>query len=276
MSDDNSTLPYPRPSTEHPTLVIPRDSEAAPARRRRWPWVVLVLIVILAGLAVAGEFLARAVLPGIVRTAVIEQLDLPTDQQLDVEASGLLLPQLLIGRLDELRLSTDQVTMGGVTGAVDVTAIGVPLRGGDLTRANGTVRIDQDQFSGLLAASDLPIESVTLEAPNATVSGSIEFFGIPIPITLTIAPGVESGDLLLTPLSLVVGGVTLDADDVAARFGSLGAQFTEPQRLCIADQLPAGLTVTGIAIDGTAVVVDVDVNGAIVSDETLQENGTCR
>ena len=123
MSDEHPTLPYPEPSSEHPTLVIPGSAdEPRPTRRRaRWPWVVLVIVLVLAALVVAAEFLARAILPGIVRGIVIEQLDLPQDQQLDVDAAGILLPQLIGGRLDELHLTTDAVTFGGITGAADVT-----------------------------------------------------------------------------------------------------------------------------------------------------------
>lgn len=277
MSDENPTLPYPDHSTEHPTLVIPRDAGVEPPKRRRarWPWVLLTVVLILAALVVAAEFIARAVLPGIVRGIVIEQLELPADQKLDVDATGILLPQLIGGRLEELHLSTESVTIGGVTGAADVTATGIPLRGGDLTDARGTVRIDADQFTALVAASDLPIDSVAFAEPDVTVSGSVPVLGFSLPVALTVTPGADAGELLLTPVSLQVAGATLDAQQIADRFGSIAEQLTETQRICIADQLPAGLTMTDLAVDGDEVVVDVQVNGAIVTDETLRENGVC-
>ncbi|MCE7480427.1 MULTISPECIES: LmeA family phospholipid-binding protein [Microbacterium] len=249
--------------------------EAKGARRARWPWVLLIIVLVVAVLAVAAEFIARAVLPGIVRGIVIEQLELPADQQLDVDASGILLPQLIGGRLDRLDLTTESVTIGGVTGAADVTATGIPLRGGDLTDARGTVRIDSDQFTVLVAASDLPIDSVAFAEPDVTVSGSVPVLGFSLPIALTVTPGADAGELLLTPVSLQVAGATLDAQQIADRFGPIAEQLTETQRICIADQLPAGLTMTGLAVDGDEVVVDVQVDGAIVTDETLQENGVC-
>ncbi|MFJ4224752.1 DUF2993 domain-containing protein [Microbacterium sp. NPDC089695] len=280
MSDDNPTLPYPSADTEHPTLVIPGEDDGAGAtaprtRRRRWPWVLLIVVVVLALLVVAAELVVRSVLPGVVRSIVVEQLDLPADQQLDVEADGILLPQLIGGRLDSLHLSTDSVTLEGVTGAVDVTATGVPLRGGDLDGASGTIRIDESQFTTLLARTDLPVDTVTLDAPNATVAGSVPVLGIPIPITLTVTPGVAEGDLELTPVSLTVGGLEIDADQVGSSLGSLGAQITETQRVCIADQLPAGLTITGLEIEGSEAVIDVDVDGAIATDPALLEKGVC-
>lgn len=279
MSDDNPTLPYPKPSDEHPTLVVPdpadgRRKSAAP-RRRRWPWVVLIVVVVLAALVVAAELVARAVLPGVVRSMVIEQLDLPADQQLDVETEGILLPQLLAGRLDTLRLSTDAVTLQGITGAADVTATGVPLRGGDLDGADGTIRIDQEQFTALLSDTDLPVDTVEFAAPNATLGGSFAVLGTAVPVSVTFTPGAVEGDLELTPVAASVGGVEVDLDRVGSSLGSLGEGITQPRRVCIADQLPAGLTLTGVEIVGDDAVIDVDADGAIVADEALQAKGTC-
>lgn len=280
MSDDNHTLPYPDAAAEHPTLVIPGSDaapagEPAPRTRRRWPWVLLIVVVVLALLVVAAEFIARAVLPGIVRSIVVEQLDLPADQQLDVETEGLLLPQLIGGSLDTLHLSTDSVTLEGITGAADVTATGVPLRGGDLGGASGTIRIDQAEFTSLLAGTDLPVESVEFDAPNATVGGSISLFGADVPLSLTLTPGAVEGDLELTPVAASVGGLDIDLDKVGSSLGSLGEGLTQPQRVCIADQLPAGLTLTGLEIVDGAAVIDIDVNGAIVTDTSLQDKGVC-
>lgn len=280
MSDDNHTLPYPDAAAEHPTLVIPgsapdQETDTAPRKRRRWPWVVVIVVVVLAVVVVAAELIARAVLPGIVRSVVIEQLDLPADQQLDVEAEGILLPQLIGGTLDRLHLSTDSVTLEGITGAADVTATGVPLRGGDLGGASGTIRIDEAQFTSLLAGTDLPVDSVEFDAPNATVSGSISVFGAAVPLSLTLTPGAIDGDLELTPVAASIGGLDIDLDQIGSTLGSLGKGLTQPQRVCIADQLPAGLTLTGLEIVDGAAVIDIDVNGAIVTDASLQDKGVC-
>ena len=120
MSDDNHTLPYPDAAAEHETLVIPGQNTAeaeTPARpkRRRWPWVLLIVVVVLGLLVVAAEFIARAVLPGVVRSLVIDELNLPADQQLDVEADGILLPQLIGGSLDRLDIRSVDVTVVTLT-----------------------------------------------------------------------------------------------------------------------------------------------------------------
>ena len=272
---DNPTLPFPESPAEHPTLTIPGEQESTTPRRRRWPWVLLIVVVILAVLVVAAELLVRTVLPGIVRGIVIEQLDLPADQQLDVQADGILIAQLIGGRLDELHLSTDAVTLGGITGAADVTARGVSLQGDDLASADGTVRIDQSQFESLLSSSDLPLDTITFAAPDVTAEGAVSVLGMSIPVALTATPGAADGDLTLTPVRLVIAGAELDAAQVADRLGDVGARLTETQRICIADQLPAGVTLTDLRIQGSEAVVDLSVDGAIVTDATLQQNGTC-
>ncbi|MFD5225116.1 DUF2993 domain-containing protein [Microbacterium sp. NPDC058342] len=244
-------------------------------RRARWPWVVLIVVVVLAGLLCAAELVARAVLPGVVRSLVVEQLSLPADQQLDVEASGILLPQLIGGELDELRIASDEVTIGGITGSAQVTATRIPLGGGELGSARGTVSIDQKQFRGLLERSDFPDAEVTLAAPNATVQADIAVLGREVPLGLTVRPGAQDGDLLLTPVSVSIAGNSVDLQLLGTLIGSAGERLAAPQRVCIADRLPAGITLTGLRIEGTRAVADIRADGRIAVDESLLENGTC-
>ncbi|MFT4260572.1 DUF2993 domain-containing protein [Microbacterium sp.] len=245
------------------------DAVAAP-RRSRWPRVLLIAVLVLAVLAVAAELIARSVLPGIVRGIVIEQLDLPADQQLDVAADGVLLPQLIAGSLNALHLSSEQVTIGTLTGAAEVTAHGVPLRGGDLGSASGTVRIDESQFAPFVQASGLPIESISLAEPDVTAEGSVSVLGISLPLSLTVTPEADAGELVLVPKAATIGGFELTAEELEMRLGELGEQLTQPQWICIADRLPAGIRLTAISVQGAEVVADFDVDGA-----ALYATGSC-
>jgi len=244
-------------------------------RRARWPWVLLILLVVLAALAVAAELVARAVLPAVVRGIVIDQLDLPADQQMDVEASGILLPQLIGGRLDELHLASQRVTIGGVTGSADVTATDVPVQGGALGGAHGTVAIDAAEFERLIARADLPIDEVEFSEPDVTVGGTVDILGAAVPVGLTVTPGADAGELLLTPVSASLAGSVLDLQQLAGRLGGIGDRLAETQRICIADRLPAGITLTGLRIEGTRAVADITADGRIAVDPALLENGVC-
>lgn len=261
-------------------VTAPTPVASTRARRAKWPWVVLVIVVVIAVLLVAAELVARAVLPNTVRSLVIEQLDLPADQQLDVEASGILLPQLIFGKLDELKLSSDKVTLGGITGSAHVTATQVPVRsdgvGGEpLGSAKGTVSIDQSQFAALLEHAQLPGTEITLQAPNATVQGAIPVFGREIPVGLTVTPGADDGDLLLTPVSVELGGKAIDLQALGAFLGEAGTQLAAPQHVCIADRLPAGITLIGLRIEGSRAVADITADARIAVDPRLLEYGTC-
>lgn len=244
-------------------------------RRARWPWVLLIIVAVVAVLVVAAEIIARAVLPSVVRGIVIEQLDLPADQQIDVAASGILLPQLIGSRLDELHLSSEKVTIGGITGSADVTATAVPLQGGALGETRGTVAIDGPEFETLVARADLPIDSVEFAEPDVTVGGSIAILGASIPVSLTVTPGADAGELLLTPVSASLAGNEIDLQQLAGRLGAVGEQLAATQRICIADQLPAGITLTGLRIEGSRAVADIAADGRIAVDPALLENGVC-
>ncbi|MGW9626995.1 LmeA family phospholipid-binding protein [Microbacterium sp. NPDC055521] len=244
-------------------------------RRPRWPWVVLVIVVVLAALVVAGELVARAVVPKTIRSLVISNLDLPADQQLDVQVPGMLLPQLISGTLDEVKLASDEVTIGGITGSARVTASEVPVSGGALGAAHGTVWVDQGEFASLLDASQLPISGIELAAPNATVEADVELFGSRIPVGLTVTPEADDGDLLLTPVAIMLNGTAVDLHAVSGLAGAAGAAITQPQRICIAERLPAGITLTGLRIEGSRAVADISADGRITVDPTLLDPGTC-
>lgn len=244
-------------------------------RRARWPWVVLVVVLVLAALIVAAEIAARAVVPNTVRSLVIDNLELPADQQIDVQVPGMMLPQLIAGRLGEVRLASDEVTVGGITGSARVTATEVPVGGGALGGAKGTVSVDQDEFSSLLDEAQLPVSRIALAAPNATIEGEVDLFGQQIPIGITVTPGAEDGDLLLTPVSLSVNGMQVDLDAVSGMAGAAGESLARSQRVCIADRLPAGITLTALRIEGTRAIADISVDGRITVDQKLLETGTC-
>lgn len=252
------------------------DTGIRPARRRRrWPWVLGISIVLIGGLLVAAEAAARSIVPGIVRAGVLTAARLPASQELDVEVPGLLVPQLISGRLSEVRLSSDAVTVDGVTGAVDATVADVPLGDGPLGAVNGSLTIGQDSFAQLLNGAAIPVTGVALQAPNATVRGEVSVLGRAIPIGLTVTPGIQDGDVLLTPVSASLAGAQVDLQRLASMLGGLGQTLAAPQRLCIADRLPKGVTLTGLRIEGPRAVVDFSADGRLTVDAALRAKGTC-
>jgi hypothetical protein len=269
--DTQPTEPFPE------ALMIPGEPE--PRRRRVWPWIVAFVIV--AGLAVAAWFaadlIARQVITGVVREGVRTQLSLPADQQIDVELTGAVVPQLISGSFDEVTISSDDVEFGGVTGDVTVSAHDVAVSTEfSMSGATATVALDEAQLRTLMSSVDgFPADTVALAAPNVTMSVDLQLFGVGIPVGVGLTPSAAEGDIVLTPDTLEVGGSTLSADALRQQFGALADAVLRDWNVCIADQLPAGVTLTDVDVVGGELVADFDVDGAIATDPALRANGTC-
>jgi len=253
------------------------DATAPRRRTGRWIAVLVVVVVLLAGALVAAEFIARSVVTSTVRSLVVKNVGLPDDQNVDVSVAGLVLPQLVGGRLDEVAVSSNDVTLGPITGDVRVDLRGVPVSG-DAAADGGvaSVRLDQNELKALLAeVPDLPASTVTVAAPDVKLETSLSLFGISIPVGVGVTPGAEAGDLTLTPSSFQVGGNAIDADTLRGQFGGVADAVLKTTSLCIADRLPRGLTLTSATVQGQDLVATFDVAGGIVNDPSLQSDGTC-
>ncbi|MDQ4212334.1 DUF2993 domain-containing protein [Microbacterium capsulatum] len=278
--DTQPTEPYPRSlGFEYPVAVPPRPAPPVTAVRRapRWPWVLGVVVVVLAALVVGGEFVARAVVAQQIRSQVVTGLKLPADQQLDVQVGGIVLPQLVAGRLDDIRLSSKSVPIGPITTAVSVEATGVPIRGGRLGSATGTFRIGPDQLEKALksAAGSTPIDAVTLTGKDVKATGTATLFGATVPLALSLTPGAQGGELTFTPTSVTIGAITLNSSDDSSPFARALKPLFATQAVCIADRLPAGVHLSGLRVDDGALAATFTADSAITTDPELLRNGTC-
>ncbi|ROR65892.1 LmeA family phospholipid-binding protein [Agrococcus jenensis] len=256
-------------------------SDVAKPRRRGRGFiellVVLVVLVVVAVLAVVAELVARQVVPATVRSTVVEQLQLPAEHPVDVQVDGILLPQLIAGTLADVRIASDDVTVGEFSGDVTAQLQGVPIRA-DRAGAGGTaeVRMSPEQLRSLLSTIDgFPAETIELAAPNVTASTEIELLGATIPLGLALAPSAADGDLVLSPVEGTVAEATVTADQLRGQFGGLLEPLLQDRSVCIASSLPAALTLQSIEVLDDALVTGFDIDGGIIHDPALQANGTC-
>ncbi|HET8926772.1 MAG TPA: LmeA family phospholipid-binding protein, partial [Microbacterium sp.] len=121
-----------------------------PPRRRhagRWIAAIVVLLILLAIAVVAAEWLAREVTTNSIRSAVVSELGLPPDQEVEVDLTGVVLLQLAKGTLDEVTITSDDVTLGAMTGDMTVHATGLPVRGDDaFSSASASIVLDEAQL----------------------------------------------------------------------------------------------------------------------------------
>lgn len=253
--------------------------EAPPRRRSPWPWIVSIVIIaaLIAGAWFAGEWLARDTVERTVRTQAIDSLGLDRDQQIDVQIDGAVIPQLIAGSLTEVRVSSEDVVYGAFEGDVAVVATDVPVRGdADLGSASARVTMTEAQLRRLLAEVEgFPAESLRIESPNVTMQADLTVFGTVFTVGVGLAPGVETGDIALTPASLRLADAEVSADALREQFGVLADAVLRTWRVCIADEMPAGLALTSIVAEAGAIVVDFDIAPGMLRDPALQEPGVC-
>lgn len=265
-----------------PTEPIPDEwvhAQTPPPRRNRiWPW--LIAFGILGLLAVVawfvGEAIARDLVTKTIHREVVSRLALPADQEVTVDVAGQVIPQLLIGTLREVTVSSDDVPLGEIVGDVTVTAHDIPLRGGDLGGASATITLDEEQLRALMTTVDgFPAETLALDEPDVTMSTELSFFGIGFPVGVALTPTAVDGELVLTPAALQVAGAEVSADGLRDQFGVIAELVLRDWTVCLAQYMPAGLELTAVAVDDDEIVADFEIDGAIVTDPALQQNGTC-
>jgi hypothetical protein len=214
-----------------------------------------------------------------VRSAVIQKLSLPADQPVDVEIEGMVIPQLIGGTFHDVRVSSADVPIGGTQADVSVQLNEVEYRGdapGKMSAGKATVTLTEAQLRSLAGGIDgIDPSSLALKEPDVTASTQLSLFGASVDVGIALQPSAKSGALVLTPASFTVGSGTLNASDLTSRFGSLADAITKPRSICIADKLPAGVTLTGVQVSGSTLVADFAINGDLAVDSTLQQKGTC-
>ncbi|MEV7694169.1 DUF2993 domain-containing protein [Microbacterium sp. NPDC089189] len=265
-----------------PTLPFPAEwaeTEQERPRRRRWPWLIALVVVLalLVAAFFAGEWIARDLVTKTVRQQIVARLDLPADQQVDIDIPGSLLVQLVSGTIDEATLSAPDVAFGDVSGDVTVRLTDLaPFAGPTMGDGTATVVLDQQQLRALLATVDgFPADTVALAEPNVTAATTLSFFGADIPLALALTPSAADGDLVLAPVSLQLGGADITADGLRQQFGGIADSVLQGWHVCIADKLPAGVPLTGVAVVGDQLVADFGVQGALLTDAALRDKGAC-
>ncbi len=251
------------------------STTTAPPRRRRG-WIVgVVVVLVVAALLVAGELVARAVVPGVVADKLRTALHLDADHPIDVDLTApLLLPGLIGGSLGDVDAATNDVTVGALT--ADVTAHGVDVAvDGAMSSATARATLTDERLLALLPTDRFPVEKIDLADGAATASTSYEFFGQKVPFSLTLEPSIDGGDLLLTPKRASVGGADIDIEALAASLGGAAADAVKPIRVCLRSELPAGVTLTGVSVADDRLTADVDIRGDIAVNPEMQALGTC-
>ncbi|WP_210508662.1 LmeA family phospholipid-binding protein [Naasia sp. SYSU D00057] len=136
-----------------------RYRDASPRRRRRlWLIAPLAVLVVLAVLAVVLGIAARAWAEGYIAEEVERNLPEGVEGDVDARLGGVsLVAQYLSGRLDDVRLTSENLEVQGVPVEARVELEGVPVdRSQPVERATGSVRLDERAVQAILTAQGYP------------------------------------------------------------------------------------------------------------------------
>lgn len=248
-------------------------------RRSPWPWIIsgLIIVALGAGAWFAGEWLARDIVHRTIRTEIVKALGLPSDQPITVELEGAVLPQLIGGTLNNVHISSKDVEFSSFAGDISLDASGIPVRDEKpFTTADLTVVMDDAQVRTLLSTIEgFPVDSLGFTTGAVTFTSEITVLGNAFPIGVSLDADAAEGKLALTPTALQVAGAELTAEAVRAQFGGLADGVLRTWEVCIADQIPAALTLTDVEVGDGELTALFTVSPNTLYDTELHAPGAC-
>lgn len=252
--------------------------EQRPPRRRRGPFIALAALALLVVGGVVADGVVRGVAEERVREQVGSAVGVPAD---DVEATVHGFPvllQLAQGRLQEVDATVPGADLGSVSGDLEFTATGVPTSGGGaVDGVEARFAMSEDD---LARAGDLfglaSITGVSLAEPEVRVGAEFEVFGISVGVAVGLEPSVEDGALVVTPSSVALNGAQTTVQAIRDQFGTLLDGVLQPRSVCLADRLPASLSLESAQVDGDRLVVALGGSEVLLDAESLESGtGSC-
>jgi hypothetical protein len=252
----------------------------APARkRRRWvgPVVILSILVIL---IVAAFLVAEKLARDAAETAITKPIQdaLGTDQKVDVDfGGGFLILQALGGSVDEVTVTASDVAFAGASGDIGLTAAGVPLNiEGTVASLGATVSIDESSIQALVPALSGTGGTVTFENDQLVLTTQADILGQSVPVVIVLVPSAANGMLSFEPVSMTVNGDDVSIDDVrAGAYGPGPAAMLTPPSVCVAELLPASLTLSSAGITGKSLVLGFAGSEVSLAGGGFTTKGSC-
>lgn len=275
----------PRPSATEPQRTVVIETEAPKTKRRRWPWILAIVLVVFVGLLVAVFFIAekyvREYAENYARDQIVRVLALPEDTPVTVTlGEGSIILQALSGAIGQVTVSAPGVTFGELTGDARITATEVPLDGSKpVDTLNVTMTIAEEDVRSLAASlSGLELSSIELQDGVIEIGSEFNLFNlIRIPVAVDLAPAAVDGAITFDPVNIYLGEEQISVADLrnTPEFSSLAGDLLRTQTVCVANSLPEALTVVDVQVLGSDLVVKVNGDGTPLSGPGLSTMGVC-
>ncbi len=256
------------------------ERNARPGRRRRRLTTWLVVLVVVIALFVAADFAARAYATGYIRQQVATALGLPSDDPVKVDLGpGSVILQAVGGHIGEVRVGVDRLTLGDLSGSAVLTAHDVPL---STTQPVGSLDLRVTVPAATITKAIAHVPALSSLHPTATVvgatirsAGATSLFGIRIPVSAIVKPGVKDGVPTFDVQSLTASGATISAATLDKYAPALGKLLRSGSSLCIADSLPKAFSLSAVALRHGSLVYTFSAHDVELNPSALSQKGSC-
>ena len=268
----------PLPST--PATAV-RTAPPVKRRRRAWPFVVAVVVLIA---LVVGAFVADGAIKAYAQDQIKQKIvaalgvDPTTDVRVKIGGGPVLL-QALSGKLTAVDITIPTLAFGDLVGSATMHATEVPLdQNAPLSKLAITYRVSEKNVSVLASdLSGMKLDTVTLNPPEIVANATFRVFGFGIPVGLGLTPSASHGQLAFTPTSILVSGQKFTSKQLLATpgLGGLAKQLLKQQTFCVAQYLPKALTATSVKVVGHELVMTISGDGAALGSSAFTTKGSC-
>lgn len=274
----DSTDATPQPDAEGETVSV---DPPAPKKRRTGLIVALVLVgivVVLGVVAVIAESIARQQATALIADQVRQALALEPDHPVDVTIEGApVLWQAAGGKLEAVQIEVERVAFGELVGDLSLRAEGTPIDPQQPTESLSAVysisEVDVAALAGFF--SGIVVTDVQLDNREVRFQTGFEIFGVQFEIGIGVMPTVREGQLEFSPTSIVINDSVIEADDLQSQFGPLVQPLLATQSVCVAEFLPAALTLTAVQIGDEQMLVVFAAEDVALGGEGFSTRGSC-
>jgi hypothetical protein len=282
MSDPEAkTQPLPTIQSGRPDDVV--VVQRPPRRKRRGLAAVIAVIVVLALIVAAffvGDYFARKAATNYVAQQAATAAGLNSTRGIHVNlGKGYFLLQAISGRINDVTVTIDPLTVQHITGSLTITAHGVPV---DTTQPVNSLQVQVTVPVSSIAAKVSTLPQLKKIGVRLTTSGQHLVFSIPftvfgqkIPIGITATPGVKAGKATLAIDGIELGQNRIPAAQLNQIVPGLSSLLASGQSLCIASALPKELVLRSITVQGKSLHFTLDGNGAKLDHASLSARGSC-
>jgi len=284
MSDEQSADETPTEviaDDDSATLEVEPNDEPAPKKRRTGLIVALVLVgilVVLGIVAVIAESIARQQATALIADQVRQALALEPEHPVDVTIEGApVLWQAAGGKLEAVQIEVERVAFGELVGDLSLRAEGTPIDPQQPTESLSAVysisEVDVAALAGFF--SGIVVTDVQLDNREVRFQTGFEIFGVQFEIGIGVMPTVRDGQLEFSPTSIVINDSVIEADDLQSQFGPLVQPLLATQSVCVAEFLPAALTLTAVQIGDEQMLVVFAAEDVALGGEGFSTRGSC-